>query len=271
MRISDKEDGLTHQMPAPFVKWIPTGRGESACDDVTTISFTYRTDPEKIRLLIPEESGITEPFIMISCQKYNVIHCMGGSEYSVVTVSTPARYLETKEPVDGLFHHVLRENKAAPILGGREESDMPKVRADIPGYRRVDQYISVNINHEGRAFLKMDLIEEHANSPDEIANMNENNSRINQLGWRYIPKAGSVPGAALSEATCYPLDNEIFSGSVCNDSIRWTLLKPKQHPMQFQIISALADLPILETLPGYFRKEGSGCVTILQVHYHEVE
>jgi hypothetical protein len=131
---------------------------------------------------------------------------------------------------------------------------MPKVWADIPDYHRMGRNLSVHLSHEGRTFLEMELIEERPCTAEEIAKMNENHGRITQLGWRYIPKIGPYPGAALSEATYYPVDNEFFSGSVCSGKVTWTVPKPEQHPMQFGIISTLAGLPVREFLPGSFRK-----------------
>lgn len=250
MRIKDKEDGLTHRMPAHIIRYDPTQGGLCPYDDVTSISISYLTDMQPLRELIPEEFEVTEPLMAINYQKCNAVQWMGGSQYSLVTVSSPVRYMETSEPIDGVFHHVLWEDKTAPILGGREEAGMPKVFADIPEYRKMDTSLSVNISHEGRTFLEMALTLENPYTAEEISMMNENNGRVVQLGWRYIPKVGPFPGAALSEATYYPVDNEFFSGSVCSGMIKWTELTPMQHPMQYGIISTLASLPIRKYLPG---------------------
>ncbi|HPY59337.1 MAG TPA: acetoacetate decarboxylase family protein [Methanospirillum sp.] len=253
MRIKDKEDGLTHRMPAHIIGYAPQG-GKWAYDDVTSITISYMTEMAPLRELIPEEFDIIEPLMVVNYQKCNAVQWMGGSEYSLVVVSTPARYMETKEPIDGAFHHVLWENKTAPILGGREEAGMPKVFADIPDYRRMDKSLSVNVSHEGRTFLEMELTMERPYTAEEIAGMNENHGRLIQLGWRYLPKVGPYPGAALSEATYYPVDNEYFSGSVCQGTIKWTELTQMQHPMQCSIISALAALPVSRYLEGSFKK-----------------
>ncbi|HOJ96749.1 MAG TPA: acetoacetate decarboxylase family protein [Methanospirillum sp.] len=252
MRIQDKEDGLTHRMPAHIIKYDPTSLGKCPYDDVTLISIMYRTDMQPLRELIPEEFDISEPLIKIGYQKCNAVEWMGGSEYSLITVSTPVRYMGTSEPIDGIFHHVLWENKTAPILGGREEAGMPKVFADIPEYRRLDDSLFINASHEGRTFLEMELKMNRTFSPEELGKMNENNGRIIQFGWRYIPKVGPFPGAALSEATYYPVDNEFLSGSECSGTVQWTELTAQQHPMQYPIIHTLASLPIYEYLGGNF-------------------
>ena len=253
MRINDLEDGLTHRMPAHFMTWVPRG-GKEPYDDCTTLTISYLTDKEKLLPFVPEEFAITQPLIMITYEKCNAVQWMGGSTYSVVSVSVPVRYLGSKEPLDGFYHLVIWEDKAFPICGGREEAGMPKIFADIPEYRWREKNFSANVSHEGRTFLEMDFVEERACSPGEIAAMNENNGRMVQFGWRYIPKVGPLTGAALSEATYYPVDNEYVSGSICSGEIKWTVPKPEQHPMQYGIIAALASLPVREYLPGSFRK-----------------
>ncbi|MDO9549885.1 MAG: acetoacetate decarboxylase family protein [Methanoregula sp.] len=235
------------------MKWVPSG-GKLPYDDCTTLAISYLTDREKLLPFVPEEFAITQPLIMITYEKCNAVQWMGGSTYSLITVSVPVRYLGSEEPIDGVYHLVIWEDKAFPIYGGREEAGMPKIFADIPEYRWRENNFSANVSHEGRTFLEMDLVYERACSPGEIAEINENNGRVVQFGWRYIPKVGPFTGAALSEATYYPVDNEYVSGSVCSGEIKWTVPKLEQHPMQYGIIAALSSLPVLKYNPGSFKK-----------------
>lgn len=254
MRISDRDDGLTHRMPAHFRYWPPSGLGVCPYDDCTTIELSYVTDEARLRQYVPEEFTITRPVLLITYEKCNGVQWMGGSEYSLITVSVQVRYTAGSEPIDGVYHLVLWENKAEPILGGREEAGMPKIFADIPEYRRMGNSLSVNASHEGRTFFEMELSIGRAYSADELASLNTNNGRAVQFGWRYIPKIGPYPGPALSEATYYPVDNTYTSASVCTGSVTWTVPSLLQHPTQHDIITALAALPAYEYLPGSLRK-----------------
>jgi len=253
MRISDKDDGFTRRMPAHFRKWTPAG-GICPYDDCTTLEISYLTDMKKLRSYIPEEFEMARPLVMVMYQKCSGIQWMGGSQYSVATVSVPVSYLKTKEPIGGVYHLVLWEDKTEPIIGGREEAGMPKIFADMPEYHRRGNELSVNISHEGRTFLEMDLLIGRAYTPAELADVNKDNGRAVQFGWRYIPKIGPYPGPALSEATYYPVDNAFTSVSECTGSVKWTVPGPQDHPTQYDIIAALADLPVKEYLPGSFRK-----------------
>jgi hypothetical protein len=260
MRISDKEDGFTHRMPAHFMVWKPDAKGSTETggfcpyDDCTFIQIRYRTDKKELSRYVPEEFELVEPEVLIGYMKCNAVQFMGGSEYSLVSIAVPVRYLVTKDRVEGIYPLVIWEDNTTPILGGREEAGMPKIFADIHEYRQRGKNLSVNVSHEGRSFLELELTREEEIAAAEIAKMNENHGRIVQFGWRYIPKVGPFTGASLSEATYYPVDNEIFSGSVCSATVKWTPLRVEQHPLQAGIIAALAQLPVLDYLPGAFKK-----------------
>ncbi len=256
MRISNKDEELTRRMPAHFRQWPPSG-GIAPYDDCTTLEIRYLTDEQELRKYIPEEFAITRPVLMLMYQKCSGVRWMGGSQYSLITVSVPVRYVAGTEPIEGVYHLVLWEDKCEPILGGREEAGMPKIFADIPEYRRIENSLAVNASHEGRTFLEMELAIGREYTAGELAAINADNGRMVQFGWRYIPKVGPFPGAALSEATYYPVDNAVASASACSGTVRWTVPSRQQHPTQYDIIAAFAALPVKEYLPGSFRKGSS--------------
>ena len=254
MRISTRDDGLTRRMPAHFRQWPPSGGGVSPYDDCTTLEVSYLTDEEKLRQYVPEEFSITRPLVMVMYEKCSGVRWMGGSQYSLVTVSVPVQYVAGKEPLDGIYHLVIWEDTCEPILGGREEAGMPKIFADIPEYRRNGTSLSVNASHEGRTFFEMELALGPEFSGDALAGINADNGRMVQFGWRYIPRVGPFPGPALSEATYYPVDNTFSSAYACTGTVKWTVPARQQHPTQCDIIAALAALPVNDYLSGSFRK-----------------
>ncbi|MEI7856652.1 MAG: acetoacetate decarboxylase family protein [Methanomicrobiales archaeon] len=254
MRISDRDDGLTRRMPAHFLQGSPYGGGVCPYDDCTTLEIRYLTDEHKLRQYVPEEFSITRPLVMIMYEKCSGVQWMGGSQYSLITASVPVQYIAGKEPINGIYRLVLWEDKCEPIIGGREEAGMPKIFADIPEYRRTSDSLSVNASHEGRTFLEMELAIGQDYSADELATLNADNGRVVQFGWRYIPKVGPFPGASLSEATYYPVDNEFSSVSMCSGTVKWTVPLLRQHPTQYAIIAALAALPLKNYQSGSFRK-----------------
>lgn len=236
------DDNYTYGMPPHFGgdeggNYVPL-----PYDDVTAIAISYLTDEASLAQYVPDSFELLEPVVNVLYQKCRGIQWMAGGYYSLITVITPARHIASG--TDGVYVLIIWEDKTAPILGGRERCGMPKVFAEIPDYHRMGNIITVHGSHEGRAFLEMELQLEKDFSAEELSGMTEN-GRVNQLGWRYIPKMGG-PGAALSHATLYPVDVTYASGGSGSGKVAWTKAEVRHNPLQAHMINALAGLPVLE-------------------------
>lgn len=242
------DENSSYRMPAHFGGCQGSGLSNLFYKDVTSINVNYRTDKRQLEQYVPEAFQILEPVVMVGYQKCCGIQWMGGGHYTLLNVATPAKHLASGEA--GIFELVVWENKTAPILGGREETGIPKIFADIPDYHEIDGHITANASHEGRVFIELELVLQQALTDAELA---ASNYQVNQLGWRYIPNIGR-PGAALSHATLYPAEVKCLSGSKANGKLVWIKANPKFNPAQAKIINALADLPILEYKECLFTK-----------------
>ncbi len=236
------KDDMSYRMPAHFGGVPGSGLSGQIYDDVTAINIGFLTDEGRLSRYVPEAFEILEPAVTVGYQKCCGVRWMGGGCYSLIAVMTPAKHIASG--TEGQFVLVIWENKTAPILGGREETGMPKIFADIPDHHRLEGHITANASHEGRVFLELEMDLEEELTEQELAAMNSS-GRINQLGWRYIPNIGR-PGAALSHATLYPVEAIYKSGSRGRGKVTWTRADPLFNPAQAAIINALADLPVLE-------------------------
>lgn len=247
------EEGYTYGIPPHFGGVEGGGYNPLPYDDVTSIAISYLTDEASLAQYVPDAFEITEPVINVMYQKCCGIQWMAGGYYSLIALMTPTRHVPTG--TEGVYVLIIWEDKTAPILGGREKCGMPKVFAEIPDYHRLGNLVTAHASHEGRVFLEMQLELEKEFNAGELSVMNEN-GRINQLGWRYIPRMGS-PGAALSHATLYPVDATYTSGSSGSGKVVWTKAEPLYNPLQSPAVNALADLPILEYKDCMFTKGAS--------------
>ena len=139
---------------------------------------------------------------------------------------------------------VIWEDKACPILGGREEDGMPKLFADIPCERHVGDHWFTGASYESHTFLKLDFWRQNQLDEKDTAAINEN-PKINFFGWRYLPNLGRG-GATLSHLTFYPQENHVKQVWTGEGKIEWTCLSREQHPLQWNIIHALAKLPVVK-------------------------
>jgi len=244
------DENFSYRMPAHFGGVPGNGFHNLQYDDVSTIAISYLTDEAKLSQHVPDAFEIIEPVIAVGYQKCCSVQWMGGGHYTLIALMTPARHISSG--TEGHFVLVIWENKTAPILGGREETGMPKIFADIPDYHNYRGHITANASHEGRVFMELELNLKETFSVEELSAMNSN-SRVNQLGWRYIPNVGK-PGAALSHAVLYPVDTTYLTGISGEGKVAWTKVNSMYNPLQAHIINALTDLPILEYRGCVFAK-----------------
>ena len=172
---------------------------------------------------------------------------MAGSGYNLIEVGVPARYQGKRDRVEGVFSLVVWENKTAPILGGREESGVPKIFADIEDLHKIQQNYFTNASYEGNTFLRLELTEAQPVDPKPLSGDRA------LMNWRYIPNVGG-PGAALSQPILYPQRTEVDSAWVGKGTVQWTQQTWAQNPLQWPYIKALAELPVIEMAPAVLVK-----------------
>ena len=234
----------SYSMPAHFggVEGI-TGPWTYA--DVTSILVSYETEVEQLSRYVPEGFVLVRPLLLVVYQMCRGVEWMAGGHYNLIAVNTPVSYKHGGDRLEGMYSLVVWENKACPILGGRESTGIPKIFANIEDHRELGNKRFTNASYEGATFLRMSLEVTEAMDANELARMNQQQGALNWFGWRYIPNTGR-PGAALSHATLYPVEQVFTAGWPGKGTILWHPLTWEQHPSQAHIIQALYDLPIKE-------------------------
>jgi acetoacetate decarboxylase len=235
-------DDLCYQMPVHFGGY---GFEETRLyyDDATAIVIGYETDPEMLARYIPEGFEIAQPVINIGYVMCRGVRWMAGGHYNLVAVQVPVTYTQSRDGLEGGYVLVVWENKACPMLGGREQTGIPKLFANIEDHHQLGDRVFTNLSYEGTAFLRIDFQKTKSMTADDLVVMNQQQSRSNWLGWRYIPNLGR-PGAALSHATLYPIDYSYSAGWQGEGRVRWEIPTWEQNPNQANIIKSLGELPI---------------------------
>ncbi len=233
----------TYMMPAHFGAMHEGQPRAATYPDITLIITTYETEPGLLAHYIPEGFELTQSVVTIMYDMNRGVEWLGGSAYNVITVLAPVAYPHGRDRLEGLYALVLWENKADPILRGREQSGLPKIFADVQDLHQLGERLFTNASYEGSAFLRMDVRKTQAMAPEELTTLNQQWASLNVFGWRYIPNIGR-PGAALSHATLYPLDFAFTQAWRAEGRVQWGPPLPEQHPTQAHIIEALSQLPI---------------------------
>lgn len=237
------KDDYVYKMPvhfggAPFYPWSVVH------EDTLTIIVQYETDPKALVQYLPTVFELREPIVSVMYCNSREVVWMSNGEYRLIQVSIPVKYKGKSEEISGDYALVVWENKTCPIIGGREEDGVPKIFADIASERHVGDHWFTAASYESCTFLQIDMNKKNELPPQVIKQINKN-SRVNLFSWRYLPNIGKG-GAALSQATLYPQEMNVKQAWNGEGSIRWTKLTPEQHPLQHNIIAALADLPVVK-------------------------
>jgi acetoacetate decarboxylase len=240
------DDNKCYKMPVFLGGWDYNPSGVYY-RDVMMINYRITTDGDRLADFLPEGFELLRPELQIGYMQGREIEWMAGSGYNLIEVGVPARFQGELDRVEGVFSLVVWENKTAPILGGREESGVPKIFADIEDLHKFQQNYFTNASYEGNTFLRLELTEAQAVDPKPLSGDRA------LMNWRYIPNVGG-PGAALSQPILYPQRTEVDSAWVGKGTVQWTQQTWAQNPLQWPYIKALAELPVIEMAPAVLMK-----------------
>ena len=245
----------TYRMPAHFGGADPAAPDFAVYNrDTTSLTYICTTDGDELARYVPDCFELLRPEVVFGFGQLREIDWLAGGRYNVVTADVPVRFVGKRDRLEGNFNLVTWENLATPIIGGREESGVPKVHAEIQdlhagaaGYLGAPDYFT-NASYDGNTFVRMEMRDAMPVEGEALAALKARMAAINLFGWRYLPNV-SGPGAALSQPILYPQGAEVTSAWTGSGSVEWIKLAPWQNPMQHHIISALADLPVLGMAP----------------------
>lgn len=209
----------------------------------TSITISFETDKSMLEKYIPEGFELLKKEVQVDFSQHTQVSWMYGGQYNWIIVGVPVRFHGKRDEMEGFYPLVVWENKTAAIIGGREQTGIPKVFADIEDLHIFKPYYITSGSYEGNTFLKINFEATGEITGTELEKLRSRCLSRNYIGWRYIPKVGAS-GAELSQFILYPGGVEVETAHTGNTSIEWTDMNPMQNPMQFSIINNLASLPI---------------------------
>lgn len=251
------DPGLIYRMPASFGPRTGPRQGPDgqkfACVDspkATAIGVSFLSDADRVRALLPEGFSLAgEPLVSVSASYTTDIEWLAGRGYNMLGVRIPATFHGEKDEVSGSFLCVLWENLTDPILTGRDELGVPKIWCELPEPVETDGVTRVTASWLGFKFLDLAVERLTELTRDEIASRQEGLTNGGDLHLKYIPKTGAWGEADVCYVTHIPaavpnrkiLQQWSATGEVCFHPARW-----EDMPTQYNIVNALADLPVIE-------------------------
>jgi acetoacetate decarboxylase len=189
--------------------------------------ITYRTDPEKLRAVVPEPLQVDEPLV-----KYEFIRMpdsTGFGDYSESGQVIPVTFQGRK----GGYTHCMFLNDHPPIAGGRELWGFPKKLAEPKLQVEIDTLVGEL--HFGRMRIAVGTMGyKHAQA--DLAAVKASMEAPNFL-LKIIPHVDGTP--RICEIVEYSLSDIDLKGA-------WT--GPAQLQLFSHALAPLAELPVLEVV-----------------------
>ena len=251
------QSGKMYRMPTHFgprtgPRQGPDGRRFECRDNPRSTSFavSFLSDAAYLDALLPPGFALDgQPVVTIAASYMTEIEWLAGRGYNTLGASFPVRFDGEVDHVRGNLLTVLWENLTDPILTGREEIGFSKIYCELPTPTCLRGAHHVIASWLGFKFLDLHVSDLQQQSADEIETMLANVSGDGTLHYKYMPRTGEWGTADAAYAVLTPaatpnrkvLERWQGEGTLEFHHARW-----EDMPTQYNIVSALADLPILE-------------------------
>ncbi|RIJ20809.1 hypothetical protein D1224_14120 [Henriciella barbarensis] len=240
------DDTLAYMMPHHF-GGQPLSGEPTIYDDTTALTIFYESDEERLASFLPGGFSLRQNEVMVSMMENRGVRWMGSEPYNIVAVNIAARW--EAEGIDGWYCLVVWENRATPILPGREQTGIPKIFGEVEALRRFpDATVRTWSHYGGHTHCEILASDVCVATPEQRANVEAEFKSMNWFGFRFIP-ATNAAGAALAQPTLFPQEFKVRHVETGTPSLQWSAPAMHKNPTQAHIVASLRSLPIA----GYTR------------------
>lgn len=231
--------------PAPGPRNMPKSKEHLRfTGDTAVFSVTALSDAKALQRILPQRCRLLdEPLIDVNIMVQTNLGWLAGRGYNFLTLRIPIVFEGKNGEVRGGFTPVLWENKADPIITGRDELGSPKLFASIPDPGKIGNRYEGSADWEGFRFFEMEIdgLETASNPPQPALPL---------LLYRYLARTGDWKKADVAQMTKSnkglapaPVlhEHSIGKGRFAFHRARW-----EDMPTQYTFVNALASLPLLE-------------------------
>lgn len=169
----------------------------------TVILATFNANKEQLEPLLPPGFTLRAPYTLTFDFSFITnIEWLAGRGYNTFGVSIPASYHGENETVHGDLLLVLWENKADPILTGRDDLGFAKLYCEIPEPQYLGDDVICRASWDGFEFASLRLKTIAPINIDQLPEGPEGcEPSQGSLHYKYIPKIG-CPGEADAAYAC---------------------------------------------------------------------
>ena len=225
-----------------------------------TVTATFNADPAQLEKLLPPGFSLRKPHVVMLTFCYGTdVEWLAGRGYSLFGVKTPVTYQGEKDRVDGDLQLVIWENKADPIITGREDLGYCKIYCEIPDAQFIDGKVICRASWDGCEFAKLTLSNVKEVPHEDLPKGHPSEGTMN---YKYIPKT-CIPGEAdVQYAVLLPNDwpNVTVDKTQLASSAKMHFRHStwEELPTLVHIVNTLADLTLGECISAVVTRSHGG-------------
>lgn len=192
----------THFGPTLGPRQGPDGKGYECRKgpNQLIVEAAFEADPKQLAKLLPPRFEPLEPARIVASFVYMTeIEWLAGRGYNTFGLRFPARFAGEQGEVRGDFLAVLWENRAEPIITGREELGFSKIYCELPQVRREGAAAHCEASWEGTVFATLDVSQLASGQPAPGLSGSEG-----LLHYKYMPRTGEWGKADAEYAVLTP-------------------------------------------------------------------
>ena len=177
--------------------------------EAENVAFQYETDLNAIEPLLPDcYRPADKPVVTVAFGDYNKVDFLGNRGYKVASVTVAARFDGAHDHLEGDHVLVMFENSTICIIGGREQSGVPKIYADLAEFEiQPTGHLRCEASFWGQRLIQLDLEPmKKQNVLTRFAASKIINSRP-WLTYKYVPTV--IGPAEVEYPMIYPNDVKV--------------------------------------------------------------
>src|SRR5829696_4846783 len=239
----------THFGPSLGPRQKPDGTRWDGQDSprATRVWASFLGDADALAALLPPDFRLDgRPVVTVEATCLTEIDWLAGRGYNTLGVRIPATYRGAEEEVSGSFLAVLWENRADPIITGREELGFAKVYAELSPFALAEDNRRVDCGAAWDGFRFLDLTVREL-SVEPVADPGILPPPL--LHFKYLPRTSERGVADACYATLTPAETphrRILRRWSGQGTVQFHRATWEQLPTLVNVVNALADLPVRE-------------------------
>jgi hypothetical protein len=247
----------------------------TVASDVTSVAVSFLTNQKQIETMLPSGKNLSiygPPVVTVAAVYQGGLNWLAGRGYNLMLVMLPVAHKGKNGQTIGFFLPVVWENMTEPIMMGRETLGWPKIYADLPPARKLNDTWQTIATWYGFQFVDINVKNIRALTPAELQERATNEQpNAGLICHKFILRTGALPELetdadyltiSTNEGATTPTYEEVLTGKA---DIRFIKATWEQMPTMVHIVEKLADLEIKEVYDATMASYTGGSMGLTRI------